>query len=217
MMQGYCIVVLSLVTVGSLVVTAVMRSWGRWLASRVASAILVAPLMRWYPIEVLRRVANTAGPLPVRLDARLRGAWRLVRNTDDSPSVKQAAPLCSQFGVGEAWVDAGGAAPDQVEVGTEFGEFGGVGVQDPAVRAVGLLPAGESSLLAPLVDGGDGDAEFGGEVGSPPFVLGEGMTGADRQWCAPVGDVVASAAQDLVDGAPADPVVVAAGVEAFLA
>jgi hypothetical protein len=64
--QGYCKVASPLVTVGFPVVTAVMRSCGRWLASRVASAMLVAPLTRWYPIEVLRRVANTAGPLPVR-------------------------------------------------------------------------------------------------------------------------------------------------------
>jgi hypothetical protein len=64
--QGYCVVPLGLFTPGFPVVTAVMRSWGRWLASRVASAMLVAPLTRWYPIEVLRRVANTAGPFPVR-------------------------------------------------------------------------------------------------------------------------------------------------------
>jgi hypothetical protein len=64
--QGYCVVGLALVVVGFPVVRAVMRSCGRWLASRVASAMLVAPLTWWYPMEVLRRVANTAGPLPVR-------------------------------------------------------------------------------------------------------------------------------------------------------
>lgn len=45
--QGYCVVPFGLVTVGFPVVTAVIRSWGRWLACRVASAMLVAPLTRW--------------------------------------------------------------------------------------------------------------------------------------------------------------------------
>ncbi|BCB86984.1 hypothetical protein Psuf_042970 [Phytohabitans suffuscus] len=57
--RGYCVL-------GLLLVTAVMRSWGRRLARRVARAMLVLPLVRWYPIAVLRRVAITAGPLPVR-------------------------------------------------------------------------------------------------------------------------------------------------------
>jgi hypothetical protein len=64
--QGYCVVGLPLVTAGLLVVTASMRSCGRWLACRVAWAMFVAPLVRWYPIEVLRSVAKTAGPFPVR-------------------------------------------------------------------------------------------------------------------------------------------------------
>ena len=57
--QGYCVV-------GLLVVTASMRSFGRRLARLVARAMLVSPLLRWYPMAVLRSVANTAGPLPVR-------------------------------------------------------------------------------------------------------------------------------------------------------
>jgi len=57
--QGHCVL-------GLLLVAAVMRSWGRRLARRVARAMLVSPLVWWYPIEVLRRVAMTAGPLPVR-------------------------------------------------------------------------------------------------------------------------------------------------------
>ena len=63
--QGYCVVGLFLVTVGFPVVTASIRSCGRWLARRVASAMLAAPSIWWYPIEVLRSVANTAGPLRV--------------------------------------------------------------------------------------------------------------------------------------------------------
>lgn len=38
--QGYCVI-------GLVLVTASMRSCGRWLARRVASAMLVAPLVRW--------------------------------------------------------------------------------------------------------------------------------------------------------------------------
>src|SRR5204862_184797 len=57
--QGYCVV-------GLLLVTASMRSFGRRLARLVARAMLGSPLLRWYPIEVLRSVAKTAGPLPVR-------------------------------------------------------------------------------------------------------------------------------------------------------
>jgi predicted MFS family arabinose efflux permease len=57
--QGHCVLEL-------LLVTAVIRSWGRRLARRVARAMLVSPLARWNPIVVLRRVAMTAGPLPVR-------------------------------------------------------------------------------------------------------------------------------------------------------
>jgi hypothetical protein len=57
--QGYCVV-------GLLLVTASMRSWGRRLARLVARAMLVSPLLRWYPMAVLRRAAATAGPLPVR-------------------------------------------------------------------------------------------------------------------------------------------------------
>jgi hypothetical protein len=57
--QGYCVV-------GLVLVTASMRSCGRRLARRVARAMLASPLPRWYPIAVLRSVANTAGPLPVR-------------------------------------------------------------------------------------------------------------------------------------------------------
>jgi hypothetical protein len=48
--QGHCVL-------GLLLVTAVMRSCGRWLARRVARAMLVSPLVRWKPIAVLRRVA----------------------------------------------------------------------------------------------------------------------------------------------------------------
>jgi hypothetical protein len=36
------------------------------LARLVALAMLVSPLLRWYPMAVLRRTAATAGPLPVR-------------------------------------------------------------------------------------------------------------------------------------------------------
>src|SRR6266511_4701634 len=54
--QGYCVV-------GLLLVTASMRSCGRWLARLVARAMLVSPLLRWQPIDVFRSVANTAGPL----------------------------------------------------------------------------------------------------------------------------------------------------------
>jgi hypothetical protein len=57
--QGHCVL-------GLLLVTAVIRSWGRRLERRVARAMLVSPLARWKPIAVLRRVAMTAGPLPVR-------------------------------------------------------------------------------------------------------------------------------------------------------
>ena len=57
--QGHCVL-------GLLLVTAVIRSCGRRLARRVARAMLVSPLARWNPIAVLRRVAMTAGPLPVR-------------------------------------------------------------------------------------------------------------------------------------------------------
>jgi hypothetical protein len=57
--QGYCVV-------GLVLVTASMRSCGRRLARRVARAMLDSPLPRWYPLAVLRSVANTAGPLPVR-------------------------------------------------------------------------------------------------------------------------------------------------------
>jgi hypothetical protein len=38
--QGYCVV-------GLLLVTASMRSCGRWLARLVARAMLVSPLLRW--------------------------------------------------------------------------------------------------------------------------------------------------------------------------
>jgi hypothetical protein len=65
--QGYCVV-------GLLLVTASMRSLGRWSARLVARAMLGSPLLRWNPIAVLRSVANTAGPLPVRLDGRLHPA-----------------------------------------------------------------------------------------------------------------------------------------------
>lgn len=57
--QGYCVV-------GSLLVTASMRSLGRRLARLVARAMLGSPLLRWYPMAVFRRTAATAGPLPVR-------------------------------------------------------------------------------------------------------------------------------------------------------
>ena|SRR5438045_4040377 len=57
--QGYCVV-------GLLLVTASMRSLGRRLARLVALAMLVSPLLRWYPMAVFRRTAATAGPLPVR-------------------------------------------------------------------------------------------------------------------------------------------------------
>src|SRR5436190_23616340 len=57
--HGYCVV-------GLLLVTASMRSLGRRLARLVALAMLVSPLLRWYPMAVFRRTAATAGPLPVR-------------------------------------------------------------------------------------------------------------------------------------------------------
>jgi hypothetical protein len=51
---------------------------------------------------------------------------------------------------------AGGPPPDMIEVGAELGEFRRVGVQDPAVWRVGFLPAAQSCLLAPVVDGAEG-------------------------------------------------------------
>jgi len=42
---------------------------------------------------------------------------------------------------GEFGWDAGGPAADTVDVGAEFGEFAGIGVDDPAVRVPGFLPS----------------------------------------------------------------------------
>jgi hypothetical protein len=50
-------------------------------------------------------------------------------------------------GVGEFGVDAGGPAADTVDVGAEFGEFAGIGVDDPAVRVAGFLASGDASLV----------------------------------------------------------------------
>lgn len=58
---------------GLLLVTAVMRSCGRGLARRVAQAMLVSSVVWWEPIAVLRRVARTAGPVPVRAWCRSSG------------------------------------------------------------------------------------------------------------------------------------------------
>jgi hypothetical protein len=44
--------------------------------------------------------------------------------------------------VREFGVDAGGPAADTADVGAEFGEFAGIGVDDPAVRVLGFLPSG---------------------------------------------------------------------------
>lgn len=57
--QGYCVVGLTLVT-------ASIRSLGRWLAHPVARAMLGSPLLRWNPIAMLRSAANTTRPLRVR-------------------------------------------------------------------------------------------------------------------------------------------------------
>src|SRR6266508_2059529 len=57
--QGHCVV-------GLLLITALMRSLGRRSAWRVARAMLGWPLLRWYPMAVLRSTAATAGPLRVR-------------------------------------------------------------------------------------------------------------------------------------------------------
>src|SRR5262249_60573382 len=51
--QGYCVA-------GLLLVMASIRSVERRLARRVARAMLVSPLLRWEPIEVVRSAANTA-------------------------------------------------------------------------------------------------------------------------------------------------------------
>src|SRR6266498_1456485 len=56
--QGYCVV-------GLLLVTASMRSCGRWLARLVARAMLGLRLLGWYPCEVMRWGGNTAGSVSV--------------------------------------------------------------------------------------------------------------------------------------------------------
>lgn len=67
---------------------------------------------------------------------------------------------------GEFGVDTGGPAADTVDVGAEFGEFAGIGVDDPAVRVPGFLPSGDASLVQPLANGAGGHAECG-----PPRVF----------------------------------------------
>src|SRR5215472_9028767 len=79
--------------------------------------------------------------------------------------------------VGEFGVDTGGPAADTVDVGAEFGEFAGIGVDDPAVRVPGFLPAGDASLVQPLANGAGGHAEFGREQWQPPFVFPRCVTG----------------------------------------
>src|SRR6266568_2407897 len=119
--QGYCVVGLFLVTV-------LMRSCGRWSARLVARAMLDSPLLRWYPIEVLRSVANTAGPLPVRawwassrrvtsrtfsrggarsaeLDLRVSAGQRLVvMKLPDATGVVQRPCGVSRHRVAAAWL-----------------------------------------------------------------------------------------------------------------
>src|SRR5947207_37201 len=73
--------------------------------------------------------------------------------------------------VGEFGVDTGGPAANTVDVGAEFGEFAGIGVDDPAVRVPGFLPAGDASLVQPLANGAGGHADFGREQRQPPFVF----------------------------------------------
>ena len=73
--------------------------------------------------------------------------------------------------VGEFGVDTGGPAADTVDVGAEFGEFAGIGVDDPAVRVPGFLPSGDASLVQPFANGAGGHAEFGREQWQPPFVV----------------------------------------------
>jgi hypothetical protein len=46
--------------------------------------------------------------------------------------------------VGELGVDTGGPAAETVDVGAEFGEVAGIGVDDPAVRVPGFLPSGDA-------------------------------------------------------------------------
>ena len=61
-------------------------------------------------------------------------------------------------GFGEPGIHAGGSSSDAGEVGAKLGQFRGVGVEDPAVWPVGLLPAGQESLLTPSMDGAGCDA-----------------------------------------------------------
>ena len=106
--------------------------------------------------------------------------------------------------VGEFGVDAGGPAADTVDVGAEFGECAGIGVDDPAVRVPGFLASGDASLVQPLADGAGGHAEFGREQWQPPFVFSRCVVGVGGQGLAPVGDRRSRAVQDLGDEAVAD-------------
>jgi hypothetical protein len=106
--------------------------------------------------------------------------------------------------VGEFGVDTGGPAADTVDVGAEFGEFAGIGVNDPAVRVPGFLPSGDASLVQPLANGAGGHAEFGREQWQPPFVFPRCVVGVGGQGPAPVGDRRSGAVQDLRDEAVAD-------------
>jgi len=90
--------------------------------------------------------------------------------------------------VGEFGVDSGGPAADTVDVGAEFGEFAGIGVDDPAVRVPGFLPSGDASLVQPLANGAGGHAEFGREQWQPPLVFPRCVVGVGGQGPAPVGD-----------------------------
>jgi len=105
---------------------------------------------------------------------------------------------------GEFGVDTGGPAADTVDVGAEFGEFAGTGVDDPAVRVPGFLPSGDASLVQPLANGAGGHAEFGREQWQPPFVFPRCVVGVGGQGPAPVGDRRSGAVQDLRDEAVAD-------------
>ena len=106
--------------------------------------------------------------------------------------------------VGEFGVDAGGPAADTVDVGAEFGEFAGIGVDDPAVRVPGFLPSGDAFLVQPLADGAGGHAEFGREQRQPPLVFSRCVVGVGGQGLAPVGDRRSGAVQDLRDEAVAN-------------
>ena len=68
---------------------------------RQALAILVAPLGRWRLTAVLRRVAMTAGPLPVRIWDR--SSPKVTSRIQCSTSIRQCPRIASATTPARAW------------------------------------------------------------------------------------------------------------------